>query len=102
MAREKVNRWCPALLHAGIYAAPFILAGSWRAVVVIGLTHALIDRYRLVRFLLKLKEWRFREYWGYVTDGAHGKPAWMWVWLMIVADNALHLTVNYLALRYVT
>jgi hypothetical protein len=27
-------------------------------------------------------------------------PAWMAVWLLIIADNTLHLTINYLALRF--
>ncbi len=100
MANEKTKHWWPAILHAVIYAIPFLLIGSWQAVVVICLTHALIDRYRLVRFFLKLKEWKFSEHWGYVTEGENAKPAWMWVWLMIVADNTLHLTINYLALKY--
>jgi len=28
------------------------------------------------------------------------RPAWLAVWLTIIADNTLHLTINYLALRY--
>jgi hypothetical protein len=27
-------------------------------------------------------------------------PAWLSVWLLIIADNTLHLTINYLALRF--
>lgn len=100
MANEKTKRWWPAIIHSLIYALPFFIIGSWKAVLVIGITHAFIDRYRLVRFLLKLKEWRFHEYWGYITEGDNAKPAFMWVWLMIVADNTLHLTINYFALKF--
>jgi len=28
------------------------------------------------------------------------RPAWMAVWLLIVADNTLHLAINYAALRW--
>lgn len=27
-------------------------------------------------------------------------PVWLSTWLLIIADNTLHLTINYLALRY--
>lgn len=33
---------------------------------------------------------------GYPPEG----HLWMNVWLLIIADNTLHLTINYLALRY--
>jgi hypothetical protein len=31
---------------------------------------------------------------------APNTPAFMWVWLMIIADNTLHLAINYVALRW--
>jgi Protein of unknown function (DUF3307) len=40
--------------------------------------------------------WRFCTNTGYPP----GRPDWMAVWLLIIADNTLHLTVNYFALRY--
>lgn len=40
--------------------------------------------------------WRECKATGYPPD----RPDWMTVWLMIVADNTLHLTINFLALRY--
>lgn len=33
---------------------------------------------------------------GYHKD----RPAWMAVWLLIIADNAMHLLMNHLAIRY--
>lgn len=33
---------------------------------------------------------------GYHKD----RPAWLAVWLMIAADNTLHLAINHLALRF--
>lgn len=40
---------------------------------------------------------------GYKIDESFangGKPMWMAMWLMIIADNTLHLTCNYIALRW--
>jgi hypothetical protein len=33
---------------------------------------------------------------GYPPD----RPEWLTVWLLIVADNAMHLAINYAALRW--
>lgn len=64
------------------------------------MTHAVIDHYRLARHavwaknLLAPKE--FRSSWstcsatGYPPD----TPPWMAVWLMIIADNTIHLAIN--------
>lgn len=40
--------------------------------------------------------WAACEKTGYPPD----RPDWLVVWLTIIADNTLHLTINYLALRY--
>jgi len=117
MANNKTSSHVPALTHAVVYSLPFLLIGSWTAVAVIGITHFFIDRYRLARYVVWAKnflappsEYRFhpekaafmRLRWqnckntGYPSD----IPAWMSVWLMIIADNTLHLTINYLALKY--
>ena len=69
-----------------------------------GLTHALIDRYRLARYVcwaknfLAPKMWRYS--WGACSaTGYHeNKPSWLAVWLMIIADNAIHIAINGVAL----
>lgn len=38
--------------------------------------------------------------WACPTGYPPTVPPWMAVWLLIIADNTLHLTINYLALRY--
>lgn len=40
--------------------------------------------------------WRYCTATGYPPD----RPAWLAVWLMIAADNTLHLAINHMALRY--
>ena len=40
--------------------------------------------------------WSVCQKTGYSPE----RPEWMTVWLLIIADNTLHLTTNYLALRF--
>lgn len=131
MAQNKTKSSWAALCHATVYSLPFLLIGSVWAVLVIWLTHFLIDRYRLARYLCWLKNqlfspamadllfgfrawgtyeemiaqdeaapqfqaWKDCEATGYHKDA----PAWMSVWLMIAADNTIHLLINFLALKH--
>ncbi|HLJ25346.1 MAG TPA: DUF3307 domain-containing protein [Candidatus Angelobacter sp.] len=91
------------------------------ALVVIFGTHFLIDRYRLARYVVWAKNRMFEPWWAYrqllhreryarhatppfcycdKTGYAEGVPIWLATWLLIFADNTLHLTINYLALRF--
>ena len=128
MAQNKTKQAWPALVHALTYSLLFIplamRAGApqlcWFAIVS---THFLIDRYRLARYVVWAKNfiapkgsvparWNGQEQRSYPrrnwdwesckdTGGyAPNTPAFMWIWLMIAADNTLHLCLNYLALRY--
>lgn len=120
MAAEKVTASLPAAAHAVSYAAAFVpLTRSWRALAVIGGTHFAIDRWRLARHVVWAKNQaapaRYRyprshaRATGYhppdcppgadPTSCSPGKPDWMAVWLMIVADNTLHLLLNRWALQ---
>lgn len=107
MAAEKTKRSWPAVAHAASYAAPFLfLTLSPLALAVIVGTHFLIDRWRLVRYVLWVKNlvaprgynppWEECKATGYPPD----KPIWLSVWLMIIADNVLHIIINALAIRY--
>jgi membrane associated rhomboid family serine protease len=107
MAQEKTKRWLPALMHGAFYTLPFLLItlNIW-ALLFICLTHIVIDRYRLVRQLIWLKNllaprstwksWKECNATGYDND----RPAWMTVWLMIITDNLLHILINSAALYY--
>jgi hypothetical protein len=58
MAQEKVRRWWPAFVHGAFYTLPFLLITTdWRALLIIGGTHAVIDRYRLAKYLVWAKNW---------------------------------------------
>jgi len=110
MAQNKTKRDLPAFTHALVYALPFFLLtrDSVRGQIAwatIFLTHFVIDRYRLARYVVWAKEWLsptrplpWKDCTGTGYDPA--KPAWLAVWLMIAADNTLHLAINYAAIRW--
>lgn len=109
MAAEKTKRWWPAVAHAVTYGLPFLaLTRNPLALLAIVTTHAVIDHYRLARHVAWAKNllaphgynppWRTCTVTGYGPD----KPAWMAVWLMILADNTMHLIINSAVLVWVT
>lgn len=98
MAVEKVHRWWPAVAHGATYTVPYVfVTQSPTALAVIAVTHVLIDRWRLAKHIVWFKNLFAPEAYraphtdtGYPTD----TPAWLAVWLLIVADNTMHLLVN--------
>jgi hypothetical protein len=137
MAQNKTKANLPAFCHALIYSAAFWLLAvhahhPWMCWLTIFITHFLIDRYRLARYVVWAKNWLgprkawFRIPYGSgirLTDVDEGTmrryctapvppfhacpngyppaaPIWLSTWLLIIADNTLHLLINFLALRY--
>jgi hypothetical protein len=109
MAQNKTKASLPALVHALIYSFPFLLLTAHApnpalAGTTILVTHFLIDRYRLARYVVWAKNfigprnppWSECSVTGYPPD----RPAWLAVWLLIVADNTMHLAINYASLRW--
>lgn len=130
MANNKTKASFPAFCHALVYSLPFLFIGSWLAVLVIFATHFAIDRWRLAVYVVWLKNvvlgegvmfiacitmpqerfhremdrimrskelnWENCKATGYPSD----RPAWMAVWLLIAADNTIHLAINYAALLW--
>lgn len=103
MALNKTKEHFPAFAHALVYSLPFLILGpSLPAWVVIFGTHFLIDRYRLARYVVWAKNWLGpNQPWekckatGYPDD----RPPWLAVWLLIIADNIMHVAINGFALR---
>lgn len=105
MSALKKTSTSVALVHAFCYTVPFVaLTRSALALAVIMLTHALIDRFRVARIVVWLKEhlsppalWGTLEF----TETGYGDevPPFLSVWLLIIADNVLHLLINALALE---
>lgn len=105
MATEKTKQSTAAAAHACVYTLPFLLlTKSVPALLVIGVTHFLIDRFRLARDVVFAKNWltdtslRWSDCSG--TGYPSATPAWLSVWLLIAADNTMHLCINYAALRW--
>ena len=105
MAKNKTKKWWIALVHALTYTLPFLfLTTSASALLVICLSHAVIDYFRLARFLVFAKnkitdfnlQWKEANVTGYHND----TPPWLAFWLLIIADNTLHLICNYFAIRW--
>ena len=127
MAQNKTKNSFAAFCHALVYSLPFLLIGGWLAWLVIFSTHFAIDRWRLARFVVYAKNIWFspaiftmsmrecdenctvpdcvtnRELrWKNCRDTGYPsqRPAWLAVWLLIAADNTLHLAINFAALRW--
>jgi hypothetical protein len=97
MAQNKTKQTLPALIHALVYSLPFLLITSWKAWIVIFITHFLIDRFRLAVYWIKLVNWNWKS-----TNFGYGEqtPMFMSIWLMIIIDNTFHLLINYLSITY--
>lgn len=107
-ANEKVNSNLPALSHAAKYTACFLpLTRNPKALAIIGGTHYILDRYRLAKQVAWAKnqigvpqEYRYSWEEGKTNAGySKNTPVWLSIWLMIIADNTIHMTINYLTLK---
>lgn len=106
MATDKTKKSVAALAHALSYTLPFLfLTFNPFAIAFIASTHFVIDRFRLARYVVWAKNlpaprayryaWADCQATGYHKD----RPPWLAVWLLIVADNVMHVILNGLALR---
>lgn len=125
MASNKSKKSFPCLIHVLIYTACFlIITTSWKALLVIGLTHFIIDRWNIIlKRLIWLKNhfptgkyppFEFCDTSGYYDDSQYNtnKNIYNYIeysnprnheitwWLYIIHDNFLHLLINFLALKY--
>ena len=128
LALNKSKRSWPCLVHVLIYTSVFLfLTFSWKALLVIGVTHFLLDRFHTP--LKRLIWWRNHlnptlSYAPFKTNcdttgyfdayplihtepimdkrgGLHTQRlAFITMWLYIIHDNFLHLLINFLALKY--
>ncbi len=101
MANDKTSQNLPAVAHALSYTLPFaLITQSWLALALIASTHFAIDRWRLARYVVWAKNLlapkRYRYPWASCKKTGYNdeRPPWMAVWLMIIADNVLHVICN--------
>lgn len=109
MARYKSHSdpriaWKWVSIHAITYGLPFLFIGSWQAVLVIIITHMIIDRYSLAKYVIYAKNRLWDKTLTFKTCQPFGyrenMPIHIAFWLYVIVDNTLHLTINYLAIQY--
>ena len=115
MATEKTKRSVAAAVHAVTYTLPFLfITQSPEALAIILVSHFFVDRFRLARYVVWLKNGPFagidfsggdyqgRMVWKPLTATGYQDdvPAWLSVWLLIIADNTIHIVFNGLAIWY--
>lgn len=122
MALNKSKKSFNCLVHVLIYTSCFLLlTTSWKALLVIGATHFILDRYHVIlrrliwwknHFPLGYPPFKYCDSTGYYDDSPYnsaiadsavwGKPRhfFITIWIYIILDNFLHLTINYFALKY--
>lgn len=102
MACEKTKRWWPAIAHGVTYTLPHLIVtrSPW-ALLAICVTHIVIDRYRLARFLVWARNQpaprRMRSVWpsAHTDTGSPPEvPAGLAIALLFIADNTAHLAIN--------
>lgn len=99
MADNKTKKHTAAAVHAITYTLPFLfITHGPAALAVICGTHFIIDRWRLARFVVWLKNgpWLPLTVTGYQDS----KPPFLAIWLLIIADNIMHVICNALAIAY--
>lgn len=100
-----------ALVHSLEYGLVFwlicTLMGqplSWDAMLAIVVTHALIDRFYPARYIIFAKNWIAdrKLMWKACSKTGFDQetPIWLSMWLLIVVDNTMHLTINYAAIKW--
>jgi hypothetical protein len=99
MANEKTKQHTAAAVHAATYTLPFLLITlNPAALAIICGTHFLIDRYRLARFVVWAKNspWPGALPWAECSaiGSPPDRPPFLSVWLLIIADNILHVAIN--------
>lgn len=106
MANRKTKQSLWALAHVATYMLPFLfLTRSPAALAVIVVTHFFIDRFRLARYVIAAKnsitDWpNAKAFFASPTGYLEATPPWMAVWLLIIADNTIHVVINAAALTW--
>ena len=107
MANAKTTRSLATLVHAVTYVLPFLfLTTNAKVLLVISGTHFIIDRFRLARYLVWVRNypWPGSKPWAEcrATGFSHGVPPYMSAWLLIIVDNIIHVVINGAAISYIS
>ena len=107
MAHEKISKFWVALVHGLFYSLPFFLiTQSTSALMVIIVNHAVIDRWRLAKYVGWAKNQIGPPNYWYHFKKANSQgypkntPEWLSNFLLFVTDNTMHIIINALAIYY--
>lgn len=105
MVREKGRSYLAAFAHVVVYCLPFLfLTQNPATLVVIAGSHFALDRWRLARYVVWLKNWPWPGHraWEECRETGYPPetPKWMSTWLLIIVDNTLHVLINGAAIHY--
>ena len=106
MANNKTGNTLAALAHASCYLLPFLLlTTNPLTLTIIGVTHFIIDRFRLARYVVWARNlpWPGSKPWSECreTGFAPGLPPYLSAWLLIIVDNSIHVVINGAAITYI-
>jgi len=106
MANNKATQSLATLVHAIVYTLPFLfLTTNPISLAVIVGTHFFIDRYRLARYVIWVRNIPFPGHrpWSECKETGFpaGLPPFMATWLLIIVDNTIHIIINGLAITYI-
>jgi hypothetical protein len=91
-AKATLQGYIACFMHVVMYCIPFSFICNLNSLLVIAISHFIIDKYSLAKYLVRCTNWNFKG------DGfSENKPIWLRVWLMIIIDNTLHITCNWIA-----
>ena len=101
----KTKKLSVALVHGVVYSLPFaLLHPSGQALIAIVLSHAVIDRFRVARYVVWLKNLTGPGGDALRDCGPTGfpkdVPEWQAGWLFVIVDNVLHVVINGAAIKW--
>jgi Protein of unknown function (DUF3307) len=100
MAINKTRSTVAALAHALFYSLPFLfLSPTVKGMLIIALSHFVIDRWRLARYVCSLRNCLAplpQRTWAECNEyaSAGDRPPWITTWLLIIVDNTIHVWIN--------
>ena len=84
-------------VHCITYALPFFLITDWLGVLLIYLSHYIIDRTNIIAWFIAFKNGvKDIKNFGF----HHERPFAISIWLYIIVDNIFHIVCNYLIIKY--
>lgn len=94
IAREKTRSSRVAMLHANLYATPFLLVCWSPWIALLWLSHFFIDRYRIAVVWIRFVNRGTDSNYGFPAS----KPPHIAFWLMVIVDNTFHIIINSLSI----